>query len=77
MALLLSQISAPKHCGSDDGTAGRDSALRPAGNLPLRVLAPPPTPWPKGVPGRLRSPCCGLAVQKMKPSNHRIGIRIR
>ncbi|GFO40591.1 hypothetical protein PoB_006709600 [Plakobranchus ocellatus] len=40
----------------------RDSVLRSAGTLLLRVRALPPAPWPDGGPESLRSPCYGLAI---------------
>ncbi|GFO28816.1 hypothetical protein PoB_005532100 [Plakobranchus ocellatus] len=48
--------------GGVDGTVASESALRSAGNLPSRVRALPPTPWPEGRPQSLRSPCCELAL---------------
>ncbi|GFO33672.1 hypothetical protein PoB_006017700 [Plakobranchus ocellatus] len=47
--------------GGIDGTVASESALRSAGNLLSRVLAPPPAPWPDLGPESLRSPC-GLAI---------------
>ncbi|GFN79621.1 hypothetical protein PoB_000612700 [Plakobranchus ocellatus] len=38
--------------------------LRSAGTILSRVRAPPPALWPDGGPESLRSPCCGLALDK-------------
>ncbi|GFO30386.1 hypothetical protein PoB_005689100 [Plakobranchus ocellatus] len=51
-------------------TVACESALRYAGTLLSWVRAPLPVPWPGGGPESLRSPCCGLAInKKLKNSN--------
>ncbi|GFN99483.1 hypothetical protein PoB_002598900 [Plakobranchus ocellatus] len=41
-----------------------ESALKSAGTLLSWVRAPPPACWPDGGPESLRSPYCGLAMNK-------------
>ncbi|GFO43482.1 hypothetical protein PoB_006998700 [Plakobranchus ocellatus] len=46
------------------GTVDSDLILRPAETHLSRVRVLPPTPWPDGKPGSLRSPCYRLAIHK-------------
>ncbi|GFO03174.1 hypothetical protein PoB_002967900 [Plakobranchus ocellatus] len=48
------------------GSVVSESALRSAGTLLSPVRAPPLAPCPDGGPKSLRSPCCGLAIYKLK-----------
>ncbi|GFO24319.1 hypothetical protein PoB_005082400 [Plakobranchus ocellatus] len=52
--------------GGVGGTVASESALRSAGILLSWVLAPPKAPWRDGGPESLRSPYCGLAIDKNK-----------
>ncbi|GFO03560.1 hypothetical protein PoB_003006500 [Plakobranchus ocellatus] len=54
--------------GGVGSTVACEPALRSAGTLLSRVRAPLPAPWPDGGPDSLRSPCCGLAINKNSAS---------
>ncbi|GFN86155.1 hypothetical protein PoB_001266100 [Plakobranchus ocellatus] len=54
---------------SNGGKIASESALRSAGTILSRVRALPQAPWCEAGPENLRSPCCGLAIQKPKPTD--------